>query len=346
MGNTNDNYFLDMNNDLTRLTKLPKVELHLHLDCSLSYKVVSEMRPDISLKKYQSEFVGPAKCNSLSEILSYVTNQVNLMQTEKNLRLVVDDLFDQLKKENVIYAEIRFAPLLHLRNGLRPEEVVEIVSDQTAKCINKTGVKARIILCTLRNFSEKKSLETVKLVKQFIDNTPVAGFDIAADEGGYNIDANKEAFLYAIKYDLPRTAHAGEAKGPESIWETINNFKPSRIGHGVRSIIDQALVEFLRVNDIHLEICPTCNIQTNVFNKYEDHPINYLYDSGVSVGVNTDGRTLANVSLSEEYQNLIKTFNWEDEHLMKCNLNAISKAFIPEEEKNHLRQKIISGFQI
>ncbi len=334
-----------MNNDLTSLKKLPKVELHLHLDCSLSYKVVSEIRPDISLTKYQSEFVGPLKCNSLSDILSYVTNQVNLMQTEKNLRLVVDDIFEQLKEENVIYAEIRFAPLLHLEKGLRPDEVVEIVSDQTEKCINNTGVKAGIILCTLRHFNEKDSLQTVKLVNKFIDNTPVAGFDIAADEGGYPIDANKEAFLYAIKNDLPRTSHAGEAKGPESIWETINNFKPERIGHGVRSIEDQTLVEFLKVNDIHLEVCPTCNIQTNVFNEYKDHPINFLYDSGVSVGINTDGRTLANISLSEEYKNLINTFNWEAEHLKKCNLNAISKAFISEQEKNYLSRIIENSYQ-
>jgi adenosine deaminase len=335
-----------VNSELTSLEKLPKVELHLHLDCSLSYRVVSEISPDISLIKYQSEFVGPPKCSSLSEILSYVTNQVNLMQTEKNLRLVVKDLFEQLQRENVIYAEIRFAPLLHLAEGLQPEEVVEIVADQTTDCINDTGIKAGIILCTLRHFNEKESLQTVKLVKKFIDNSPVAGFDIAADEGGYTIDANKEAFLYAIKHDLPRTAHAGEAKGPESIWETINNFKPSRIGHGVSSIEDKNLIEYLIKNEIHLEICPTCNIQTNIFNEYKNHPINFLYNSGVSLGINTDGRTLANISLSDEYKNLIGTFNWGVEHLRKSNLNAISKAFIPEQEKKHLRQKIVSSYPV
>ena len=333
-----------MINKLKTLEKLPKVELHLHLDCSLSFDVVSKIRPDISLKKYQSEFVGPPKCKNLSEILSYVTNQLNLMQTEENLRLVVKDLFDQLQRENVVYAEIRFAPLLHLTNELKPEEVVEIVADETTNCVNHTGIKAGILLCTLRHFSEKESLQTVKLVKRFIDESHVAGFDIAADEGSYPIDANKKAFLYAIKHDLPRTAHAGEAKGPESIWETIDNFKPSRIGHGVRSIEDKNLIEYLIKNDIHLEICPTCNIQTNIFNEYKNHPINFLYNSGVSLGINTDGRTLANVSLSEEYENLISTFNWGAEQLMKCNLNAISKAFIPEQEKKHLRQKIISGY--
>ncbi len=203
---------------INNIEELPKVELHLHLDCSLSFDVVSKIRPDISANEYKSEFIGPQKCNSLNEILKYVTNQVNLMQTEKNLRLVLKDLFDQLQKENVIYAEIRFAPLLHLTKSLKPEEVVEIVADESTECTKETGIKAGIILCTLRHFSEKESLQTVKLVKGFIDNSPVAGFDIAADEGSYPIDANKEAFLYAIKNDLPRTAHAGEAKGPESIW--------------------------------------------------------------------------------------------------------------------------------
>lgn len=326
------------------IQSLPKVELHLHLDCSLSFDVVSKIRPVISESEYNSEFIGPRKCSNLGEILKYVTNQVNLMQTETNLRLVVQDLFSQLKNENVVYAEIRFAPLLHLTNGLRPEEVVEIVADESEKGTNSTGIKAGIILCTLRHFRESESLQTVKLVKRYIDNSLVAGFDIAADEGDYPIEANKKAFLFAIKHDLPCTAHAGEAKGPESIWETINNFKPSRIGHGVRCIEDPSLVEFLKENEIHLEICPTCNIQTNVFDEYKNHPVNLLFESGLSVGINTDGRTLANVSLTNEYEKLIKTFNWGFDHLKKCNLNAISKAFLPESDRKLLREIVIDSY--
>ena len=332
------------NTQLSHIEELPKVELHLHLDCSLSFDVVSKISPDISENEYKSEFIGPQKCNSLYEILKYITNQVNLMQTEENLRLVVKDLFDQLQRENVIYAEIRFAPLLHLTQGLKPEGVVEIVSDEVTKCSKETGIKAGIILCTLRHYSEKESLQTVELVKRYIDKTPVAGFDIAADEGNYPIDANKEAFLFAIKHDLPRTAHAGEAKGPESIWETINHFQPARIGHGVRCIEEPALTEYLKLNNIHLEICPTCNIQTNIFDKYKNHPIDFLYNSGVSVGINTDGRTLANVSLSEEYKKLINAFNWGTDHFKKCNLNAISKAFLPESDKKILANKIIDSY--
>lgn len=333
-----------MKMDSQVIQRLPKVELHLHLDCSMSFDVVSKINPNISLDEYKTEFLGPKKCGSLGEILKFVTNQVNLMQTEENLRLVVRDLFNQLQNENVIYAEIRFAPLLHLSTGLKSEEVVEIVADETSKSINTTGINAGIILCTLRHFSEKESLQTVELVKQYIQNSPITGFDIAADEGGYSIDENKEAFKYAIKNDLPRTAHAGEARGPESMWETIDNFKPSRIGHGVRSIEDPSLIEYLINNNIHLEVCPTCNIQTDIFNEYKDHSINFLFKEGVSVGINTDGRTLANVSLSYEYQNLIDSFAWNIEHLKKCNINAISSAFLPDTDKKHLMKMIEKSY--
>lgn len=329
-----------MNIKTEDIQNLPKVELHSHLDCSMSFDLVSKINPQISKNEYDSEFVGPLKCNSLSEILKYVTNQVNLMQTEENIRLVVKDLFNQLREENVIYTEIRFAPLLHLSQGLKPEEVVEIVADEISICSNESGIMAGIILCTLRHFNEKESMQTVELVKRHITNSPVTGFDIAADEAGYPIDKNKKAFLYAIENDLPRTAHAGEAKGTESMWETINNFKPSRIGHGVRGVEDPSLVDYLIQNNIHLEVCPTCNIQTNIFDEYKDHPVNFLFNSGVSVGINTDGKTLCNVSLNEEYQNLVKTFNWGIEHLKKCNLNSISHAFLSDLDKKHLADKI------
>ncbi|MGD8306230.1 MAG: adenosine deaminase [Ignavibacteria bacterium] len=334
-----------MNIKIEDIQKLPKVELHSHLDCSMSFDLVSKINPQISKNEYDSEFVGPLKCNSLSEILKYVTNQVNLMQTEENIRLVVKDLFNQLREENVIYTEIRFAPLLHLSQGLKPEAVVEIVADEISICSNETAIEAGIILCTLRHFNEKESMQTVELVKRYITNSLVIGFDIAADEEGYSIDANKKAFLYAIENDLPRTAHAGEAKGPESMWETINNFKPSRIGHGVRSVEDPSLVDYLIENNIHLEVCPTCNIQTNIFDEYKDHPVNFLFNSGVSVGINTDGRTLCNVSLNEEYQKLVKTFNWGIEPLKQCNLNSVSHAFLSDLDKKYLTDKIKTGFK-
>jgi adenosine deaminase len=165
-------------------TKLPKVELHLHLDCSLSYEVVSQIDPSITLERYRSEFIAPAKCVDLAEVLSRAPSSYPLMQTEEQLRLVTFDLFEQLRTDNVLYAEIRFAPLLHTEGRLSPRQVVAAVEAATAEAVQNTAIEACLILCTLRPFSEAQSLETVRLVQEF-RGTYVVGFDIAADEAGF-----------------------------------------------------------------------------------------------------------------------------------------------------------------
>ena len=214
------------------LSLLKKVELHLHLDCSLSFEVVSRIKPSITREEYEQEFTAPAKCTNLADFLKRAPKGINLMQTENELRLVTEDLFHQLQRDNVLYAEIRFAPLQHTGNGLRPEEVVKIVEDAASKASEATGIETRLILCTLRHFTEEQSLQTVQLVERF-RGTRVAALDIAADEAGFPIDAHIPAFRYAIDRNIPRTAHAGEASGPESVWETLKYLRPSRIGHGV-----------------------------------------------------------------------------------------------------------------
>jgi len=327
------------------LKLLPKVELHLHLDCSLSFDVVSKLRPQISEIEYKKHFIAPAKCLDLADFLKCASSGINLMQTESELRSVVEDLFNQLKSENVIYTEIRFAPLQHLDRGLSAEEVVEIVADSIKSSVESSQVEAKLILCTLRHFSEAESLKTIKLVESFINKSCVVGFDLAADEAGFPINNHIKAFEYAIKRDISRTAHAGEAKGAESVWESLENFKPQRIGHGVRSIEDASLINYLVNNQIHLEVCPTCNIQTNVFKEYYEHPIDFLYSKGVSVGINTDARSLVNISLTEEYSKLMKVFNWQIINLFKCNQNALNHAFISEDEKKILRRRLETGYQ-
>lgn len=324
-------------------SNLPKIELHLHLDCSLSYEVVHKINPGISEEQYQQSFVANAKCRDLAEYISKSLHAIALMQTRENLRLVTEDLFDQLQADNVIYAELRFAPLEHTQEALSAEEVVQAVNDSVEQQVHETGIEAGVILCTLRNYTEEQSMQTVKLVEQF-KGTRVVGFDIAADEAGYPIDDHVKAFEYANEKGLNCTAHAGEACGAGSVWETLNNFKPSRIGHGVRSTEDPELMDVLKERDIHLEICPTSNVQTNVFESMEDHTVDKIYQKGISLSINTDGRTISNVTLEQEYQNLADYFQWGKEKLLKCNLEAVKHAFTSREVKENLRAKIKEAY--
>ena len=322
---------------------LPKVELHLHLDCSLSQKVVSRLRPSVSEEEYRRVFVAPRKCSSLADYLARAPHSVGLMQSKESLRLVVEDVFEQLAADNVIYAEIRFAPLLHLDGGLKAEEVVTEVNRAVEDSILSTGVEARIILCTLRHYSREQSLETAQLVERFKGSRVVA-LDIAGDEAAFPLAPHKPAYDYAHEHGLFMTAHAGEAAGAHSVWETLRELAPTRIGHGVRSVEDPELVEVLKQQGIHLEVCPSSNVQTNVCHSLHEHPVDQLYRSGVSLGINTDGRGIAYTSLEREYGELEQVFGWGQDKFLKCNLEAIRAAFLPIQAKQRLESRLTAAY--
>jgi adenosine deaminase len=320
------------------IPNLPKIELHLHLDCSLSYEVVKRLQPKTSREEYERDFIAPKNCASLEEYLKCAQAPISIMQTREQLEAVTMDLFQQLKEDNVIYAEIRFAPLQHMKEGLSAKEVVQFVDEATSKGIKDTGIEAGIILCTLRHFSEEESMQTVRLVEQF-KNTNVVGFDIAADET-LPIDNHIKAFEYARQHGIHCTAHGGEARGPKSVREIMGNFHPSRIGHGVRSIEDQELLNELKKKNIHLEICPTSNVQTGIYDNVTQHRIHEIYMNGNSLSVNTDGRAISNVSLSEEYQKLNQHFDWQIQQFKQINEFAIDAAFCDDATKQKLKKRL------
>ena len=325
------------------IDQLPKVELHLHLDCSLSYDVVKKIDPSVTEEAYRYDFIAPAKCLDLVDFLKRAVKGFSLMQTKEALELVVQDVFKQLKADNTLYAEIRFAPFLHTEKGLSPYEVVEIIEAATAGAVKQTGVEARLILCTLRHYSKEQSMATVKLVEQF-KGTYVAAFDIAGDEAGCPVINHIDAFDYAREKGLHITAHAGEASGPESVWETLEQFKPSRIGHGARSAEDAKLVQHLKEKKIHLEICPSCNVQTSMYEEYKDHPVDQLKRKGVSLNINTDCRTIVDITLTREYSKLQQTFGWTKQDFYDCNVNALKAAFIPDALKTKLLDELAEGY--
>lgn len=325
------------------ITTWPKVELHLHLDCSLSYDVVHQLNPSITLQEYQDQFIAPPICTNLADYITRADRSVDLMQTRAALRLVTLDLFNQLKKDHVIYAEIRFAPLKHLSKGLTGEQVVAAVDSAVDEGIRKTGIRVGVILCTLRHFNSEQSMATVKLVQKF-QGSHIVGFDIAGDEAGYPINEHVAAFHYANIHGIPCTAHAGEAAGPNSVRETLNNFHPSRIGHGVRSIEDTALISHLREKNILLEVCPTSNLQTNMYASLAQHPVDRLYIAKVPLNINTDCRTISNTTLSREYFRLVNQFHWKKADFLVCNLAAVDHAFTSPAIKASLRSRLNAAY--
>lgn len=325
------------------MESLPKVELHLHLDCSLSYKVVSRLKPAIKEGEYKRSFIAAPKCRDLAECLMCATPAVKLMQSEESLRLVVEDVFEQLAADRVLYAELRFAPLLHLEQGLTPDVVVATVDKAVESCIKSSGIEARIILCTLRHYTREQSMETACLVEGF-RGTRVVALDIAGDEAAFPLAPHKAAYDYARERGAFLTAHAGEAAGPESVWETLRELAPSRIGHGVRSAEDGRLVAMLKERGVHLEVCPTSNVQTSICDTHSDHPVDRLYRAGVPLSINTDSRTMTGTNLDREYRELNQAFGWAQRDFLACNLAAIQAAFLPEEVKQRLTARLTASY--
>ncbi|MFZ0305518.1 MAG: adenosine deaminase [Terracidiphilus sp.] len=327
------------------LRALPKVELHLHLDCSLSYKAVSRLVPGVTPADYQCDYVGPARCTNLADFLTRAPMGFRLMQSEVSLRLVTEDVFEQLAADGVIYAELRFAPLLHTLNGLSPERICEVVERAVDEQSRATGIEARAILCTMRHFSADQSMATAELVERF-DGSQVAALDIAGDEAGFPLDAHLDAYRYARDHGLRRTAHAGEACGPESVWETLRLLDPERIGHGTRSHEDARLVEHLRNRKIHLELCPSSNVQIiPSIESWHRHPIDKLYRAGVSLSVSTDTRMLTPATLTGEYEGLQRTFGWSAQDFLETNLMGIDAAFVETPLKERIKMRLAESYE-
>lgn len=320
---------------------LPKVELHLHLDCSMSFQSVSALVPDMTPERYQAEFLAPKKCVNLVDYFRYLAAPLALLQTEHALRIATVDLLCQLADDNVIYAEIRFAPHLHQIEGLHTEQVVEIVLSALNDGKKQYGVEARPILCTLRPDDTAQGFEILSLAEKYAAHG-VGGMDLAGDEAGYGLAEHIPVFRRAADRGVRVTAHAGEATGANSVREVITELGVRRIGHGVRSIEDPAVIDLILEHDVHLEVCPSCNIQIDVFPTYADHPVDHLLQAGVSLSINTDARGPTDLTLREEYQRMHEVFGWNASQFADANLKALDASFLDETVRNVLRHKIWS----
>lgn len=313
------------------LRTLPKVELHSHLDCCLSYDAVRRIDPGISRDHYDRHFVAPPVCPSLADYLTYTFNYRAVLQTERALRIAVEDVFEQMAADGIVYAELRFAPLVHVEGGhMTADEVVGCVADETAARSAATGIDAGLILCTLRDYDAERSLDTARLaVRHARAGLPVVAVDIAGDEIAFPLDPHIPAFEHARNAGLGVTVHAGEADGPGSVRAALDQTGTRRIGHGVRSLDDADLLARITQERVHLEVCPSSNVQTSTVASYAAHPVGRLRAAGASVGISTDTRAVTDVSLTQEYERLRDVFGWTPTDFEQITMDALDAAFAP-----------------
>lgn len=318
------------------LNKLKKVELHLHLDGSITKEYVKN-KYNLSDEEINSKMVASKKCKNLNDYLECFDFPISIMQTAEELKEITIDLLNELKAQNVIYVEIRFAPQFHTKKGLTQEEVLKAVLSAR----DSVDIKSNFILCVMRGKDNtKENYETVNLAKKYLGKG-VCAIDLAGAEAIFKTSNYRDIFEYAKKLDLPYTIHAGEADGASSINDAIS-YGAKRIGHGVRAVEDEKLLDKIIENGIYLEVCPTSNIQTCICDTYASHPIEKLYKMGVKTTINTDNMTVSNTTLENEYKNLLEETDLEIGDIINMNINSINAAFISKEEKEELMEEIKS----
>lgn len=312
-----------------------KVELHLHLDGSVELDTISKITNE-SIDTLKEKMIAKDKCKNLSEYLTKFDIPIECMQAKENLTLIAKDLVDYLEKQNVIYAEIRFAPMFHTRNNLSYEEVIESVL-KGLKLNN--NVKTNLILCMMRGFPKEKNLKTIEVAEKYL-NKGVCAIDLAGAEDKFPLIDYIDLFNIIKEKNIPFTIHAGENGSHKEIDLAIK-LGTKRIGHGIHAYENEDTIKLLKEKNILLEICPTSNVQTNSVDKYKNHPIYNFYESGINICINTDNKTVSNISLTDEYIKLHNTFNFNIHDFKVMNVNAIKSSFLTVEEKEKLINEII-----
>lgn len=323
------------------------IDLHLHLDGSLEPEDMlflaglSDVRlPTEDASELRKLLSVEPDCENLAEYLEKFDLPLMVLQTEEAIEAAVYRLVKRLSEQGLCYTEIRFAPQLHRQRGLTQEQVVEA----TVKGLKRANefMPAQLILCCMRgddNFEE--NMETVRLAAEFLGKG-VCAADLAGDEASHPAENYADIFVTAREKGVPFTLHAGEAAGAQSV-DAALKLGALRIGHGIRSAEDEAVVTKLREKKIPLEICVTSNLHTRAVKG--EYPLLKLLNAGLAVTLNTDNMTVSDTTLKKEYLLVKERFDLSIEQLKQLALNSVRAAFVSEGERAKLEEKIESGFE-
>lgn len=311
------------------------IELHLHLDGSLRPETVWELAKEQNIKlpantvdEVRDQMQVPEDCRTLEEYLTRFDLPLLVLQTREALERAAFELTEDLAKEGVTYAEIRFAPQLSIKGGMTQEQAVEAAIEGVKRGMEQyPSIRVGLILCCMRGEdNEEWNLQTVEAAKKYLGDV-VCAVDIAGAESLYPTERFAPVFEKVREYGLPATIHAGEAAGPESM-KTALAFGAKRIGHGVAAVEDPELVRRLIEEQITLEVCVTSNYQTKVVPSIEAHPIRRLFNAGVRVTVNSDNRTVSNTNVRKELDILRNVFGFKEQEIEKMEEYAWEARFL------------------
>ena len=343
------------------LRSAPKVLLHDHLDGGLRPATIIDLAADCGHPLPATEadglaawFAASADSGSLERYLETFAHTLAVLQTPDALRRVARECAEDLAADGVVYAEIRYAPELHVESGLDLDHVVGAVQEGFAEGMEAAAssgrpIVVRHLLTAMRQAARAKEIAELAIAWR---DRGVVGFDIAGPEAGYPPTRFIDAFEYLQRENFHFTIHAGEGFGLPSIWEAVQWCGADRLGHGVRIVDDITvtddgaaelgrLASYVRDKRIPLELCPSSNVQTGAADSIADHPIKLLADLRFRVTVNTDNRLMSRTTLSREFALLHEAFGYGWHEMEWLTVNAMKSAFLPFDERLDLITDVI-----
>ncbi|GAA4811397.1 adenosine deaminase [Nocardioides caeni] len=335
------------------LVAAPKVLLHDHLDGGLRPQTIVELAAEVghalpagNAADLADWFAEAADSGSLERYLETFAHTLAVMQTPEAITRVARECVEDLAADGVVYAEIRYAPELHVSTGLALEEVVAAVQRGFSEGMEAAGgrIVVRQLLTAMRQAANSREIAELAIAWR---DRGVAGFDIAGPEAGFPPTRFLDAFEYLQRENFHFTIHAGEGFGLPSIWEAVQWCGADRLGHGVRIVdditVDDAgvahlgrLASYVRDKRIPLEMCPSSNVQTGAAHSIAEHPIKQLADLRFRVTVNTDNRLMSRTSLTKEFGLLAGAFGYGWREIEWFTVNAMKSAFLPYDERYRL----------
>jgi adenosine deaminase len=334
----------------TFIRAMPKVELHVHLEGSI--------RPTTLLALAQrNNITVPAQTldqlrafyhfTDFTHFIQVYKTIISCLQTPDDFALIAEEFGATMAEQNIRYAEITWSPVTHVKRlGLPFAVLLAGVNRGRAIARAKYGVEMRWVIDIVRNLHAQgfSGMETAEMAIEGREHGIVA-LGLGGMEQGFPPELFTEAFAYARAHGLHSVPHAGETEGPASVWGALRELKAKRIGHGIRSIEDPALIEYLRAQQIPLEVCPTSNVCIGVIADQAAHPIRQLYDAGVYVTVNSDDPPMFNTTLTDEYLMLVNTLGFDLDAIERLVLNGVRATLLAAAAKQAMEADFRSEFQ-
>ena len=318
-----------------KLTVLPKVELHCHLDGSLSREFIERR---LNRKVSQSELSVSDDCRSLNEYLEKFDLPGKCIMDEEGLSEAGYDVLKSMKQENVCYAEIRFAPLLSETEDMNGAKVIEALLAGLEKGKKDFGIEYGVITCAMRHHSEEENRRMIRTAREYL-GYGVCAADLAGAEALYPMSEFMELFQETKKLGMPFTLHAGECGSVQNILDSVEA-GAGRIGHGIAMRGHREVQKELQRKGIGIEMCPVSNLQTKAVESTKDYPMREFLDNGLKVTVNTDNRTVSNTTLTKELAFIQKTYGITDEEIRLMMKNAVDVAFADDAVKERILKRL------